>query len=222
MQDINDTNEYDAKLLANLTALLEHFENKFEDIDPNTIEKFVQLNEFIDSPELNIEQLHNKINELLDLSEMYDLLRIERWPNGVICVYCGHEKTIRLSKFLNKNKYLCEKCHKEFFDDSETAIEPDRVKIAIMLHLLLADRNQEDVLKFLVSIYGFRKEYLEKLIPQLYSKTFLGDRSILKFLNFSHVDSLTITEFRKNLTHGIVRDAVIKHTSRNTSKSRTR
>jgi len=213
--DINPT------LLANIENFISFCEDKFEGVSVETIAKFLQIKEVIESNTLSLQQLHDKIKELLDVSEMYDLLRMERWPNGVICIYCSHDKVIKIGKFLNKNKYLCEKCNMEFFDDSETPIEPDRIIIAIMIHFLLAaTHDKNEIMKLLKNVYGFKKEYLEKLIPELKQETLLGDQSVLKFLSFGGLQNYTITEFRSHLTSGILHDALIKHSRRNTAGKR--
>lgn len=153
---------------------------------------------------------------------MYDLWRIERWPNGMHCIFCTSSKVTKIGNFMHKNKYLCEDCNEEFFDDSQTSIEPDRIKIAIMLHLLLNNRDQSEVIKFLMETYGFRSEYLKTLISEIHSETLLGDHSTLKFINFQHINSCTITEFRKKLTYGILQDAVLKHKSRSKNNNTQR
>jgi transposase-like protein len=222
MNDEATSDKVNPTLLANIENFLNFFDDKFEGVSIETLEKFIQIKEIIESKTLDVQQLHDKIKELLDISEMYDLLRMERWPNGVVCIYCNHDKVIKLGKFLNKNKYLCEKCHMEFFDDSDTPIEPDRVVIAIMLHLLLSSASKTEIVNFLRTVYGFRKEYLDKLIPELKQETLLGDQAILRFLSFTGLEHITANEFRKNLTSGTLHAATIGHTRRSSPNKRSR
>lgn len=219
MHDENTSDDINPTLLANIENFLFFIEDKFEGVSTETLEKFLQIKELIESKTLNLQQLHDQIKELLDVSEMYDLLRMERWPNGVNCIYCSHDKVIKLGKFLNKNKYLCEKCHREFFDDSDTPFEPDRIVLAIMLHLLSSSGSTADLVHFLKNTYGYRKEYLDKLIHELKQETLLGDQAVLRFLSFKGLEHITINEFREHLSSGILHEATLGHKRRTTANS---
>jgi transposase-like protein len=67
-----------------------------------------------------------RIAELIDDPKCYEVVRKLRWPEGVRCPHCESEnikKRGHHDRYSYRQRYICNKCQKQFDDLSETVFE---------------------------------------------------------------------------------------------------
>ena len=72
-------------------------------------------------------------------SEIVELVRRHRWPNGVKCPYCGSSKVIKYGKAPRRpylQRYFCTNCRRQFNDLTSTPLAEARVPPSTVLAIL--------------------------------------------------------------------------------------
>jgi transposase-like protein len=67
-----------------------------------------------------------RIVELIDDPKCYEVVRKLRWPEGVRCPHCESDnikKRGHHDRYSYRQRYICNKCQKQFDDLSETVFE---------------------------------------------------------------------------------------------------
>ena len=67
-----------------------------------------------------------RIAELIDDPKCYEVVRKLRWPEGVRCPHCESDnikKRGHHDRYSYRQRYICNKCQKQFDDLSETVFE---------------------------------------------------------------------------------------------------
>ena len=88
----------------------------------------------------------------LDEVWCYVVLRKMRWPNGIICPYCGRRKVTTHSKFAttSRRRYLCLGCRKTFTDLTGTPFARTNLSLGkwfLCLRLIEEGRSTSELAK---------------------------------------------------------------------------
>ena len=66
------------------------------------------------------------IQQLIDDAKCYEIVRQERWPDGVCCPHCGSDQVGKRGRHSNqkaRQRYECKGCQRQFDDLTNTVFE---------------------------------------------------------------------------------------------------
>lgn len=76
---------------------------------------------------------------LMDEAKCYELLREIRWSTGVSCVSCSSDNIVKNGhdeNHLNKQRYQCNRCHKNFDDLTDTIFSGSNLTLKVWILVL--------------------------------------------------------------------------------------
>ncbi len=85
-----------------------------------------------------------RVKAKMDEASSYELLRVLRWPNGIICPYCEQTRvtTHTKSAITPRRRYLCVNCRRTFTDLTGTPFAGTNLPLRIWLLSLWLVENR--------------------------------------------------------------------------------
>ena len=80
-----------------------------------------------------------KFSDLLDTRKCYEMIKLHRWPEGVICPHCDSSAISLRSehhRHAGKNRYQCKNCHRRFDDLSLSVFSGHHQPLKVWVHCL--------------------------------------------------------------------------------------
>jgi len=66
------------------------------------------------------------IQQLIDDAKCYEIVRQERWPDGVRCPHCESDQVVKRGRhntYSERQRYTCKDCQRQFDDLTHTVFE---------------------------------------------------------------------------------------------------
>jgi|GEM_PF-4333850 len=192
-------------------TFVKNFTEKFYEYSANDLINILEIKNIINNPDVSTSEAYEFIQKNFAEKDFFNILRLERWPDKVNCIYCHSQDIQLLRRETLKNYYLCLGCEATFNDGSDTPITNDKISLWMLLWLFA---NRPDLLVFLNNELGISIAELEE--TQEKARTFFANNEgpLIRFLSFDGWESLTAVEFREQLTADLLRDAVMSSGNR--------